>query len=75
SPALYGLSRRELDVALLVAEGRTNLQIAESLIISVRAVECHLSHIFAKLGVTSRAGVSAALRRAGKPDPHPVPAF
>ncbi|MFI0366714.1 ATP-binding protein [Actinomadura sp. 1N219] len=63
SAAPYGLSRRELEVAALVAEGRTNLQIAESLIVSVRAVEGHLSHVFAKLGVTSRAGVSGALRR------------
>ncbi|TYB50035.1 AAA family ATPase [Actinomadura chibensis] len=59
--APYGLSPRELEVASLVADGRTNLQIAESLVISVRAVEGHLSHIFAKLGVTSRAGVTASL--------------
>ncbi|MFC4054806.1 ATP-binding protein [Actinomadura syzygii] len=61
--APYGLSPRELEVATLVAEGRTNLQIAESLVISVRAVEGHLSHIFAKLGVTSRTGVTASLSR------------
>ncbi|MFI0487256.1 ATP-binding protein [Actinomadura sp. 9N215] len=63
--APYGLSRRELEVAALVAEGRTNLQIAESLVMSVRAVESHLSHIFAKLGVTSRNGVTASLSRTG----------
>ncbi|RKS68378.1 regulatory LuxR family protein [Actinomadura pelletieri DSM 43383] len=60
----YGLSRRELEVANLVAKGRTSSQIAESLIISVRAVESHLCQVFAKLGVTSRAGVAAAVHRA-----------
>lgn len=60
----YGLSRRELEVATLVARGYTNLQIAEALVISVRTVETHLSHIFAKLGVTSRASVVTALNPA-----------
>ena len=56
-----GLSRRELEVARLVREGHTNQQIAEKLFISVRTVETHHSHVFAKLGVTSRVGVVSAL--------------
>lgn len=59
----YGLSRRELEVAELVADGYTNKQIAEKLFLSIRTVETHLSHIFAKLGVTSRVGVVSVLRR------------
>ncbi|WP_433334893.1 LuxR C-terminal-related transcriptional regulator [Spirillospora sp. CA-294931] len=42
--------------------GRTNLQLAESLTLGVRAVENHLSRIFAKLGVTSRTAVTASLQ-------------
>jgi ATP/maltotriose-dependent transcriptional regulator MalT len=55
------LSPRELDVAELVCAGSTNQQIAEKLVLSVRTVETHLTHIFAKLGVTNRAGVARVL--------------
>ncbi|MBX6382777.1 MAG: AAA family ATPase [Microbispora sp.] len=61
--ARFGLSPRELEVALLVAEGLTNQQVAERLFLSVRTVETHLSRIFAKLEVTSRVGVATALKR------------
>ncbi|MDX6739789.1 helix-turn-helix transcriptional regulator [Actinocorallia sp. A-T 12471] len=57
-----GLSRRELEVALLVADDYSNQQIADKLVISVRTVETHLSNIFAKLEVTSRVGVAGAVR-------------
>jgi len=57
------LSPRELEVARLVAEGCTNQQIAERLYVSIRTVETHLSHIFAKLGVSSRVAVVTALGR------------
>jgi DNA-binding CsgD family transcriptional regulator len=56
-----GLSRRELEVAMLVIAGMTNQQIADRLFVSIRTIETHLSHIFAKLGVTSRVGVVKAL--------------
>jgi DNA-binding CsgD family transcriptional regulator len=58
-----GLSKRELEVATLVGAGHTNQQIAEKLFLSVRTVETHLSHIFAKLDVTSRVGVVSALNQ------------
>jgi DNA-binding CsgD family transcriptional regulator/tetratricopeptide (TPR) repeat protein len=57
----HGLSRRELDVVALILEGDSNLRIAEKLFISVRTVETHVSHIFAKLGVSSRLGVAKAM--------------
>ncbi|MDN3353369.1 LuxR family transcriptional regulator [Actinomadura sp. DC4] len=59
----HGLSNRELEVATLVADGHTNQQIAEKLFLSIRTVETHLSHIFTKLGVTSRVGVVSVLNQ------------
>ncbi|WP_169803851.1 response regulator transcription factor, partial [Actinomadura rubrobrunea] len=59
----FGLSQREFEVAMLVADGLTNQQIAERLFISVRTVETHLSHIFSKLDITSRVNLVKALAR------------
>jgi DNA-binding NarL/FixJ family response regulator len=58
-----GLSPRELQIAKLVTQGLTNQKIAAELYLSVRTVETHLSRVFTKLGVTSRAGVAAMLAR------------
>jgi non-specific serine/threonine protein kinase len=52
------LSRREMEVAALVAEGVTNAQVAARLFISDRTVESHLASIFNKLGVDSRLQVA-----------------
>lgn len=49
-----GLSDREVEVLRLVADGRTNREIAEALFISRKTVARHLSNIFTKLGVASR---------------------
>jgi len=53
------LSVREREVAELVARGLTNRQIAERLVISERTVDRHVSNIFAKLGVVTRAHLAA----------------
>jgi DNA-binding NarL/FixJ family response regulator len=45
-------------VALLVAEGLTNAEIAERLTVSVRTVTSHLDHIYGRLGINSRAALA-----------------
>ena len=57
------LSRRELEIARLVAEGHVNKEIAAMLEISTWTVNTYLRRIFAKLGVTSRAAMVAKLMR------------
>ena len=53
-----GLSEREVEVARLVASGCSNPEIAERLVISRRTAEHHVQHIYAKVGVSSRAGLA-----------------
>ncbi|TCO62485.1 helix-turn-helix transcriptional regulator [Actinocrispum wychmicini] len=57
------LTARELEIADLVAGGATNKQIAAKLVISERTVGTHLSRIYAKLGVSSRAALAAKRTR------------
>ena len=54
-----GLTDRELEVLALVASGRTNRAIAERLFISEKTVARHVSNIFTKLGLSSRAAATA----------------
>ena len=49
-----GLTAAERRVATLVAEGRTNREVAAALVLGERTVETHLTHIYAKLGVRTR---------------------
>jgi DNA-binding NarL/FixJ family response regulator len=54
-----GLTAREVEVLRLVATGRTNRAIAAELVLSERTVDRHVSNIFTKLGVPSRAAATA----------------
>jgi DNA-binding CsgD family transcriptional regulator len=56
-----GLSAAERRVAELVAEGRTNREVAAALFLGVSTVETHLRHIYAKLGVRSRTELARSL--------------
>jgi DNA-binding CsgD family transcriptional regulator len=55
----HGLTPRELQVLRLVATGETNKVIAAELVLSERTVDRHVSNIFTKLGVSSRAAATA----------------
>jgi DNA-binding CsgD family transcriptional regulator len=54
-----GLTAREVEVLRLVAAGRTNPEIAATLVLSEKTVARHLSNIFGKLDVTSRTAAAA----------------
>jgi non-specific serine/threonine protein kinase len=59
------LTRREHEVALLVAQGLSNREIASQLVISQRTAEAHVEHILTKLGFNSRAQVVAMFASRG----------
>ena len=63
------LTRREAEVAELIAEGLTNQQIADRLVVALRTAEGHVERILSKLGFTSRSQVAvwAQSRRATRP--------
>lgn len=63
--AAYNLSLREVEVLRLVVAGRSNAEIAQALFISRRTATTHVSHLYAKLGVTSRAEAIALAHRHG----------
>jgi HD-GYP domain-containing protein (c-di-GMP phosphodiesterase class II) len=56
--AVAGLSEREVEVLRLLARGHTMKQVAERLVISVKTVDRHTQNIYAKIGVSTRAGAT-----------------
>jgi len=56
--ALASLSERQSEVAHLVAQGMTNREIADDLVVSARTVQHHLSSIYDKTGRRTRAGAA-----------------
>ena len=56
---LFDLTEREMEVLNLVAQGQSNQQIADALVISLATVKAHISNILSKLQVSSRAEASA----------------
>ena len=58
---MTSLTKRELEIAALVTDRKTNREIANELFLSGKTVESHLRHIFFKLGVSSRVEVARAV--------------
>ena len=54
-----GLSPREVEVLRLIAAGRTTQEVAEALVLSVRTVERHITHVYEKIGARGRADATA----------------
>ncbi|WP_436794130.1 helix-turn-helix transcriptional regulator [Actinospongicola halichondriae] len=61
----HGLTAREHEVAVEVAQGLSNREVADRLFISIRTVTSHLDHIYTKLGIGSRAELTAIFRAPG----------
>jgi LuxR family maltose regulon positive regulatory protein len=59
------LTRRELEVLRLIAEGRNNREIAQDLFVTIDTVKKHASHILTKLEATSRTHAVARARELG----------
>jgi ATP/maltotriose-dependent transcriptional regulator MalT len=59
--AMAALTMSERRVARMAADGLTNRQIAGELVVTVKAVEWHLSHVYRKLGISSRGSLSETL--------------
>jgi DNA-binding CsgD family transcriptional regulator len=60
---LESLTERELQVARLVVDRKSNAEIAAELFLSQKTVESHLRNIFRKIGVSSRADLARAVER------------
>jgi DNA-binding CsgD family transcriptional regulator len=67
-PDTFGLSGREREVLVLVAQGRTNREIGERLFISQKTVGVHVGNILAKLEVSGRVEAAAVAIRLGLTD-------
>jgi DNA-binding CsgD family transcriptional regulator len=60
------LTPQELQIALLVTQGRTNAEIGRAIFLSTRTVEFHLSRTYRKLGISSRAELAGRLAGTGQ---------
>ena len=67
----FSLTQRENDILALLAEGKSNREIAQSLFLSEKTVKAHLAAIFRKLGVTNRTQAAMAAVSMGV-GPYPV---
>ena len=64
-PGAYPLTRKEVEVAILVAQGKTNKEIASRLFNSERTIDNHVQHIYNKLTIDSRAELALWVQERG----------
>jgi DNA-binding NarL/FixJ family response regulator len=64
-PGVYPLTRKEIEVAILVAQGKTNKEIASQLFNSERTIDNHVQHIYNKLTIDSRAELALWVQERG----------
>jgi DNA-binding NarL/FixJ family response regulator len=64
-PGVHPLTRKEVEVAILVAKGNTNKQIASRLFNSERTIDNHVQHIYNKLTIDSRAELALWVQERG----------
>jgi DNA-binding NarL/FixJ family response regulator len=64
-PPFPELTSREREILSMIAQGRTNQEIAADLVVSLKTVRNHVSNIFSKLHVADRAQAMSAARKAG----------
>jgi DNA-binding NarL/FixJ family response regulator len=64
-PLVYPLTRKEVEVAILVAQGKTNKEIASRLFNSERTIDNHVQHIYNKLTIDSRAELAVWVQERG----------
>jgi DNA-binding CsgD family transcriptional regulator len=62
---VFALTRAELDVVKLVSEGLGNKEVAARLFVSPRTAQAHLTHVYTKLGLTSRVQLAQEASRHG----------
>jgi DNA-binding CsgD family transcriptional regulator len=68
---IAALTGRELEIAHLVVDRRTNPEIAAELYLSLKTIESHMRNIFRKLGVSNRVQLAREVERAGVPSDSP----
>lgn len=64
-PGVHPLTRKEVEVAILVAQGKTNKEIASQLFNSERTIDNHVQHIYNKLNIDSRAQLALWVQERG----------
>jgi DNA-binding NarL/FixJ family response regulator len=69
APGVASLTERELQVARLVVDRRTNREIAAELYLSLKTVESHMRNLFRKLDVSSRVEVARTIEHAERSAP------